>query len=161
VSNSNRFSSVDIDAFRAKVDGILENIIAEDPVELNEYRDAFKKSVGLFQRSLVAGYLFKQLLKGEGHSTAPRRPKGKTTTLFISIGKNRRVFPRDLIGFFASKGDIKKGQIGDIKILDSYSFLEIEESVADEAIAKLDGENFRGRRLTVNHAKKKSDTEAS
>jgi ATP-dependent RNA helicase DeaD len=104
VSNSNRFSSVDIDAFRAKVDGILENIIAEDPVELNEYRDAFKKSVGLFQRSLVAGYLFKQLLKGEGHSTAPRRPKGKTTTLFISIGKNRRVFPRDLIGFFASKG---------------------------------------------------------
>jgi hypothetical protein len=59
------------------------------------------------------------------------------------------------------KGDIKKGQIGDIKILDSYSFLEIEESVADEAIAKLDGENFRGRRLTVNHAKKKSDTEAS
>jgi ATP-dependent RNA helicase DeaD len=159
VSNSNRYSSVDIDAFKDKVDAILENIIAEDPMELNEYRDAFKKSVGLFQRSLVAGYLFKQLLKGEGHTT-PRRPKGKTTTLFISIGKNRRVFPRDLIGFFASKGNVKKGQIGDIKILDSYSFLEIEESAAEGAIAKLDGENFRGRKLTVNFAKKKSENEA-
>jgi hypothetical protein len=44
--------------------------------------------------------------------------------------------------------------------LDSYSFLEIEESAADSAIARLDGENFRGRKLTVNFAKKKSEDEA-
>jgi hypothetical protein len=76
------------------------------------------------------------------------------------LGKTEGFSPGTSSAFFASKGNVKKGQIGDIKILDSYSFLEIEESAAEGAIAKLDGENFRGRKLTVNFAKKKSENEA-
>lgn len=124
----------------------------EDPAELGEYRKAFKSLVPLFMRSYLAGYLLRQVA-AQGRI----RRKMATTTLFMSIGKNRRVYPRDLVQLLFAAGQVSKADIGDIKILDNYSFVEVEESVASEVIGRLDGLQYRGRHLTVNFAKKRSD----
>lgn len=124
----------------------------EDPTELGEYRKAFQKLVPFFMRSYVAGYLLRQAA-----SQGRIRRKMATKTLFLSIGKNRRVYPRDLVQLVFAAGQVSKADIGDIKILDNYSFVEVEEKVAPDVIGRLDGIQYRGRHLTVNFAKKRSE----
>jgi len=128
----------------------------EDPAELGEYRKVFRKLVPFFMRSYLGGYLLRQVAAKGGI-----RRKMSTTTLFLSIGKNRRVYPRDLVQLLFSAGQVAKVDIGDIKILDNYSFVEIEESVAPVVIGRLDGIQYRGRHLTVNFAKKRSTEDRS
>ena len=77
-------------------------------------------------------------------------------SLYMSIGKNRRVFPRDIIGMILDKTDLSREDIGSIKILDNYSFVDINPSKADAVIQALNSMEYRGRTLTVNHAKKKN-----
>jgi hypothetical protein len=78
-------------------------------------------------------------------------------TLFVSVGKNRRVFPKDLIGLFSEVDAVSSESFGQIKILDSYSFVEVEPAVADQIIETYDGQVFRGRKLKVNYARSKKE----
>jgi len=76
--------------------------------------------------------------------------------LFISIGKNRRLFPREIITLIMSKTSAAREDIGMIRILDNYSFVQVRDIKAEEIINTLTGIRFRGRTLTVNFAKPKS-----
>ena len=76
-------------------------------------------------------------------------------TMFVGVGKNRKVFPRDLIQLFSNVDDITGSDIGQIKILDNYSFVELAEAKAESAIEELNGKEYRGRKLNVNYARKK------
>ncbi|MEX2443834.1 MAG: DbpA RNA binding domain-containing protein [Alkalispirochaeta sp.] len=78
-------------------------------------------------------------------------------TLFVSVGKNRRVYPKDFVALFAEIDGVEGDDIGQIKILDNYSFVEVDKSVADVIIERYDGYDFRGRKLTVNFARNKKD----
>jgi len=128
----------------------------ENSDEVEAYRKAFRKLVPLFMRGYVGGYLLQQtVLQGRV------RRKMTTATLFLSIGKNRRVFPRDFVQLLFAAAGLSKADIGDIKILDNYSFVEVDERKAAEVIQKLDGLQYRGRHLTVNFAKKRLAEEPS
>jgi len=89
-------------------------------------------------------------------------PEEESKMLFISIGKNRRLFPREVITLIMTKCSVPREDIGIIRILDNYSFVQVRDVKADEIIATLTGHKFRGRTLTVNYAKpKNADAEAS
>jgi hypothetical protein len=83
-------------------------------------------------------------------------PEEESKMLFISIGKNRRLFPREVITLIMSKSSAEREDIGIIRILDNYSFVQIRDTKADEIITALTGLKFRGRTLTVNYAKPKN-----
>lgn len=155
---------LDEDSLRASLQDILQKIHVEGNFdELDAFRKVFKKTVPLFMRSYVAAYLLRA--GGTTGGRAPlgprKRPTGPMSTLFISIGKNRKVFPRDLVLMLSTTGQLDKGDVGDIKILDNYSFVEVSEAMATSAIQKLDGSTFRGKKLVVNFAKKKEETPRS
>ena len=76
-------------------------------------------------------------------------------TLFLCMGKNRRVFARDLIQLFMDRLHAGRSQIQDIKILDNYSFVEVEATLGERAIKELSGIEFKGRTLAVNYARKR------
>jgi len=78
-------------------------------------------------------------------------------TLFVSVGKNRRVYPKDFVALFAELEGVQGDDIGQIKILDNYSFVEVDKSVADIIIEQYNGYDFRGRKLTVNFARNKKE----
>ncbi|MDA3810983.1 MAG: DbpA RNA binding domain-containing protein [Spirochaetaceae bacterium] len=137
------------DSMISAIDALLEKV-KDDPDDLKLYKKIFKKTVPFHLRSWTTAYLLKQLVEPKS-----RRKITDGTTLFISVGKNRRVYPRDLIQLFVGTGKINREEIGEIKVLDSYSFLSVKESSAATAIDNLDGINFRGRNLVVNFAKKK------
>lgn len=102
---------------------------------------------------------FEERSEGTEERRSKRIPleEGLTTTIFISAGRNRRVFPRDLLGLIASVSGLERERIGDIKVLDNYSFVQLYIEDADKVIASLNQYNFRGRPLTVSYSRKKEE----
>ncbi|MDC7226314.1 MAG: DbpA RNA binding domain-containing protein [Spirochaetales bacterium] len=157
--------TVDLTLVENSIKDFIKNIVEEeDPDILNVYRKLFKKHTPFSRRGYLSAYLLKMAVTG---GKAPRRTPRKRdsdpnkTTLFISVGKNRRVFPKDLARLFQSRLDLEPADIGAIKVLDSYSFMDISKEHAERAIELLDGEEFKGRKLTVNHARKRSGSPAN
>ena len=75
----------------------------------------------------------------------------------MSIGRNRRVFPRDIIGLIMQNVEIDREHIGDIRVLDNYSFVQVITEDAERIIAALNEFEYRGRRLVVSYSRKKED----
>jgi|TergutMp193P3_1026864.scaffolds.fasta_scaffold01953_5 hypothetical protein len=165
-----------IDREKAKntVDLILDKINTEvDPGMLADYYCLFKKEVSLFNRSKVAAYLLMQYDQGKSLPSAkntsrartpeedtPRSPpmaEDESKRLFFSIGRSRRVFPREILGLINAKTSVAREDIGVIRILDNYSFVQVRNTVAETIIEALNGIVFRGRPLTVNYAKSRSE----
>jgi hypothetical protein len=84
-------------------------------------------------------------------------PEEEAARLFISIGRNRRVFPREILGLICSRTSVLKEDIGTITILNNYSFVQVRNSVAAEIVETLNGAGFRGRTLTVNYARTRQE----
>jgi ATP-dependent RNA helicase DeaD len=134
---------------------VIQDIVAkikeeEDPNVLNEYKSMVKKYVPLTLRAYFTAYLFKL-----HHGGGEKPQDANHTSLFISIGKNRKVFPRDIVQLFTGTGKIKRANIGDIKILDNYSFVEVSNEFVESVIQELNDKDFRGKKLTVNYARRK------
>jgi hypothetical protein len=149
----------------------------EDPVELKEYRALFKKHVPFNLRGYLIAHMIKALVADDSAAPARRTPErtpergaepprqrrreaeptaSGLRRLFVSVGRNRRVRPEDLTSLISSSVPVERSQFGAIKILDSYSFIEVPEGVAEEAIAALSGTSFKGRRITVDFARSKN-----
>lgn len=155
----------------------------EDPDVLNAYRKIFKKNVPFTLRSYIAAYLVKEIerasfFKGKSYSRrpAPRySDRFRTTTeravpvehpvldasesssIFISIGRSRRVFPRDIITLFIQNAGVSRERIGDIRILENYSFVQVMTEDAESIIEKLNNTPYRGRTLSVSYSRKPED----
>ena len=97
----------------------------------------------------------------EAHSPHPRVQidESLAATIFISIGRNRRVYPRDLVGLLVSVAGLDRDRIGDIRVLANYSFVQLFKDDTDKAIAALNGYDYRGRKLAVSFSRQKDDTD--
>lgn len=163
-----------------RVDDLLRKIRSEaDPVMLNAYRSLIRRRVPFFMRTYVAAYL---LMKEEhqngskvpykrekfNHSDTPLKvdepkhsiPEEEALHLFIGVGRNRRIFPRELLSLILTETSVSKEDIGNIRILDNYSFVQVRKTVADEIIEALNGKPYRGRPLTVNFARLRKEEDA-
>ncbi|MDR2676866.1 MAG: DEAD/DEAH box helicase [Endomicrobium sp.] len=73
--------------------------------------------------------------------------------LFINIGKKDDVKAGDFVGAIANEAGINGKLIGNIKILDSFSFVEISREHANNVIDALNLSNIKGKKVTVALAK--------
>ena len=153
VKVSTKVSQERLDLAKEEVKHLLTVIKEEEDLDtLIEFQKIYKKNVPLHLRRYFVAYLLKEALTRGGKGS-----QSKHKTLFVSIGKNRKVYPRDLNQLLAETAGIPSSQIGTIKILDNYSFVDVPEHLADKAINALDATEFRGRKLTVNYARKRED----
>jgi hypothetical protein len=142
------------DNVRSFVDTMIKQVREkEDHAQLNDYRKLWKKTVPLMMRPWMAAWLFKECLSRQMPAQAPVMSGGMT--LFVGVGRQRKVFPKDLVKLFIDKGKLNRDEIGEIKILESYSFVTVKGEKAADMIKKMDGMMYRGRKLNVNFAKKK------
>ncbi len=127
------------------------------PEELAELRRLIRKNVPFHLRSYLSAYLLRDAL-GEApqRKTAQVSEDENMVTLFVSIGKNRKVYPKDLTKLFTEQGNISDSDIGSIRVLDNYSFINVSRDSAQGAIEIMDNMKFRGRNITVSFAKKKT-----
>jgi ATP-dependent RNA helicase DeaD len=142
--------------FEGLVKDVLGKVSEEDPETLKHYRNLFRKQVPLPMRAYVAAYLLKQSLPAGPAVQAPARPAQiEFMKLFISMGRNRGIFPRDLVQLFMKRLSASRSQIGAVKVMDNYSFVDIDSSLAERAIKELSGLELKGKTLAVNYARKK------
>jgi len=96
--------------------------------------------------------------EGSDEGRAPRpRFTGEATTLFFSMGKRQRLYPRILIDLAIDVAGLPPESIGDVRVFDNYSFADIDPEKASGLIAALDGYEFKGRKLSVGPAKKRDE----
>lgn len=79
--------------------------------------------------------------------------------IFVGIGRNRHVYPKDLVGLISQVAQIDRERIGLIRVLDNYSFVQLFTEDADKVIAALNDYEYRGRKLVVSFSRKKDDSE--
>jgi hypothetical protein len=170
---------VDKEKTKRTINLVLDKIRTEaDPLLLDEYHRLFKKEVSLFHRSKVAAYLLMMNDQGKNfrkpgndrhfaseNTRASKEPARyplspeESKWLFFSAGRSRRVFPREILGLINTKTALPREDIGAIRILDNYSFVQVRDTIAEKIIEALNGMNFRGRPLMVNYAKSRKNEE--
>jgi ATP-dependent RNA helicase DeaD len=91
---------------------------------------------------------------------APPSDGSAWTQLFVNIGRNRHVFAADLGELFTSTLGLAAGELGEVRVFDKYSFVEIAPARAADAIARVSGAQLKGRQVSVNYAKRKEEKEA-
>ena len=87
------------------------------------------------------------------------RSKGMSTSndmirMFINIGRNKKIGPKDVVGAIADKARIKGNFIGDIDIYENFTFVEIPEKYAEQVIDMMKGNTIKGNTINIEKASK-------
>ena len=86
---------------------------------------------------------------GKDNERPVREREANMTRLSVSIGRKDYVRPGDLVGAIAGESGIPGSSIGSIDIFDSHTFVDVPTDVANRVVASMDGNNIKGRRVTV------------
>jgi ATP-dependent RNA helicase DeaD len=81
---------------------------------------------------------------------------GKYKRLFINLGKADGFYPEQLIDLINSNTRGKKVNIGQIDLMKTFSFFEVEERYTEELISVLTNKTFKDRRVAVEIAQERS-----
>lgn len=84
----------------------------------------------------------------------------KTSTLpkvrlFLTVGRLDKLNPRILLEFFNKTAGVSKEDVGDIDILEKYSFADVSESAANSILKHCPGKTLKGRRVKIALSKSK------
>ncbi|MDR1122450.1 MAG: DEAD/DEAH box helicase [Endomicrobium sp.] len=82
--------------------------------------------------------------------------KRETVRLFINIGKKYNVRAGDFVDIIIDKAGINKNMIGNIKIFEAFSFIEVPNENVDAIINALHLSNIKGKKISVEFAKTKN-----
>lgn len=80
-------------------------------------------------------------------------PEG-ARTLYLNIGKMRRLYAKELSQILQDNLEITREDIYSVRVHDKYSFITLSQENADKAIEKLNGMEIRGRVASVSYSNK-------
>lgn len=69
--------------------------------------------------------------------------------LFLTAGRMDKINPKDLLIFLADNAKISSSSIGDIDILEKFSFVNVDEDVVDRIIKNVNGKKLNGRKVKI------------
>ena len=87
--------------------------------------------------------------KNRGRSNERSQSTSKFSGFYINAGSERKMNPGRLMGLINESLDSSSADIGNIEIMKSSSFFEIEEKYADDIAKKLKGKPFGGTSLEI------------
>lgn len=155
------------------VEAVKSNLIVEDIKEAVGEGDIPPKYTAIIDKLLeedytateVAAGLLKILLEGEsnkqsqngsdGHSDGGGKGNGQMVRLFINIGRNMKVQPKDFVGAFSGETGMPGKAIGNIEIFDKFTFVEVEKGYVDKVLKVMNKAQIKGKRIAVEPANAK------
>jgi ATP-dependent RNA helicase DeaD len=96
-------------------------------------------------------------MRGASDNRGKRRDDENMSRFFINIGRKDRLNPARLIGLINEQKIAKNIEIGQIEILDTFSFFELDKNYTDETVSvfKQNDVEFEGRNVNVEITEKK------
>ena len=116
----------------------------DDDYNLVDVAAAFMKMV--FDKEVSFDYTENSLAVPAGSSTV---------RLFLSVGKKDSINPRKLLEFIGSTAEIDTKEVGNMDILDKFSFIEVPERLVEVLLKKTSGKKLNGRRVNIEVANKR------
>ncbi|WP_244834044.1 DEAD/DEAH box helicase [Clostridium sp. BJN0001] len=77
------------------------------------------------------------------------------TRLFFSVGKRDRINPKMLIKFIIEKTSINSSLIGQIDLMDNFSFVSVDSKASEKILNKCPGKKLNNKKVNVEIANKK------
>ncbi len=154
----------------------IKEVIAND--DLDKYKDLIQRLLdeGYSLSDVSAGLLKLQLFNQDvedvdfnfeknknnrnnknssGNGNKKSRLKSENAVrLFMSVGKKDRISPKDIVGAIANEASISSSKIGSIDIFNEFTFVDVEKESINKIIKKLHGKKIKGKKLSVEKAKK-------
>ncbi|EJO5348457.1 DEAD/DEAH box helicase [Clostridium botulinum] len=75
--------------------------------------------------------------------------------LFLSVGRKDSINVKSLLTFIQDTASVKKHEVGDIDILDKFTFMDVSSNTAQKIINKCSGEKLNRRKVNIEIAKSK------
>lgn len=92
---------------------------------------------------------------GSSDDRGKSRDNENMTRFFINLGRKDELNPGKLIGLINEQEISNNVEIGQIEILDTFSFFELDKNFTDETISAFQGADFNGRSVNVEITEKK------
>ncbi|MFO0753415.1 MAG: DEAD/DEAH box helicase [Thermodesulfovibrionales bacterium] len=80
--------------------------------------------------------------------------------LFMTIGRKDRIQVADIVKSIASEANIPYSKIGNIDMLEKFTFVEIPSELADRVIRSVDDMIMKGKRVKVKQARARTEKDA-
>ena len=74
--------------------------------------------------------------------------------LFLNVGKKDNVRVKDIIGSVCSNCVISKEDIGDVDLMDKFSFMNVPTQYAKDILKSMEGKKIKGREIRIEIANK-------
>jgi ATP-dependent RNA helicase DeaD len=126
--------------------GDYENYL---PYLKEQFEDMSKDEVIQRVASLEFNRFLKYYEKSGDLNSSEKQRNGDYTRLFISLGEKDGFYKAAFLEFLLDTSGHKKAQLGKIELMDSYSFIEVENAITEEFIACFNGKKFRGRAIRI------------
>lgn len=139
--------------FLSKYKGIVEKI--KEAIEKEEHKRFVPLATELdeeFNLVDVAAALFSIVLDKEVGANYSEDIIGAGSTyvrLFLSVGRMDKINPKVLLQFFSDNADIDKEDIGDIDIMEKFTFVNATSDAAKDIIKHCSGKRLMGRRVNI------------
>lgn len=155
-----------------KQDKFIRNIVEViEKDELGDNKDLVEKlmSLGYDTDKLIAA-MIKKLVKFDSsagkdlNDIIPERKKStrsaklsadETVRFHINLGKKQGIRPGDILGAVAGECDIPGSDIGEIELLDNYSFFNVATVHKNRIISKMEGAQIKGKDVVIELSKEK------
>jgi ATP-dependent RNA helicase DeaD len=122
-------------------------------------QDSYKRFIPLateldedFNLVEVAAALLEMLYSKEVSYDYTENEIGSTSgykRLFLNVGRLDRLNPKQLLEFLNETADVNKEDVGDIDILEKFSFVNVTEAAAESILKNCIGKKLAGRRLNA------------
>lgn len=112
-----------------------------------------------YDPSEIAAAAIRMLMRDRGVAEQEEIPTGGGSTeagmarLFLNLGRKDGIRPMDVVGAIANEARIPGKSIGQIEIMDRYTFVDVPEPVVDRVIQALGRTQLRGRPVRVEIAR--------
>ena len=148
------------DILNVKSQNILKDVT--DTINESDYSKFIpvaKDLVEQFDSVDVIAALIKSTFSGDIFETyktnSLESPKNEDIRLFLSVGRSDGINPKSLVEFIKDTAKVKPTSIGDIDILENFSFVNISPDIKDKVIDKCVGCKLNKRKVNIEVANKK------
>ncbi|MEM1442767.1 MAG: DEAD/DEAH box helicase, partial [Verrucomicrobiota bacterium] len=93
--------------------------------------------------------------RGDRPKRRPREeysgPEAGMVQLFLSLGKRDNISPGDIVGMLHNECELERGTVGRIRLLPNFSFVEVAEASAPQAIDMASNATLRGKSFKLDY----------